>query len=71
MLILSRRVGESVVIGEGISITVLRVKGTQVRLGITAPKDIVVRREDNSGRTEPHSTVESAGQTVRDDGIAS
>jgi carbon storage regulator len=71
MLILSRRVGESVLIGEGISITVLRVKGSQVRLGVTAPKNIAVRREDNLGQTEPDATVEIAGQTVSDDGLGS
>jgi carbon storage regulator len=53
MLILSRRVGESVVIGEDISITVLRVKGNQVRLGVNAPKSIAVQREEVSERSKP------------------
>ncbi len=53
MLILSRRVGESVVIGEDISITVLRVKGNQVRLGVNAPKSIAVQREEFSERIKP------------------
>jgi carbon storage regulator len=52
MLILSRRVGERVVIGEDISITVLRVKGNQVRLGVEAPKNIAVQREEVSDRTK-------------------
>lgn len=46
MLILTRRVGETLVIGEAIEVTVLGVKGNQVRLGIKAPKDVAVHREE-------------------------
>jgi carbon storage regulator len=46
MLILTRRVGESINIGDGVTITVLGVKGNQVRVGITAPKSIAVHREE-------------------------
>ena len=53
MLILTRRVGESVMIGEDVTITVLRVKGTQVRLGVTAPRTVSVQREEVSGRSRP------------------
>jgi len=53
MLILTRRVGESVMIGEDVTITVLRVKGTQVRLGVTAPRTVSVQREEISGRSRP------------------
>ena len=53
MLILTRRVGESVRIGEDVTITVLRVKGTQVRLGVTAPRTVSVQREEISGRRRP------------------
>lgn len=46
MLILTRRVGESVMIGDEVAITVLRVKGNQVRLGVNAPKTVSVQREE-------------------------
>jgi carbon storage regulator len=53
MLILTRRVGESVRIGEDVTITVLRVKGSQVRLGVTAPRTVSVQREEISERIKP------------------
>ena len=46
MLILTRRVGETVVIGNDVDVTVLGVKGNQVRLGVKAPKEIAVHREE-------------------------
>lgn len=46
MLILTRRISESVIIGDNVKITVLGVKGSQVRLGIDAPKDVSVHREE-------------------------
>lgn len=46
MLILTRRVGETVMIGDDVSITVLSVKGNQVRVGINAPKHVGVHREE-------------------------
>ena len=46
MLILTRRVGESLMVGEEITVTVLGVKGNQVRIGIDAPKDVAVHREE-------------------------
>jgi len=46
MLILTRRVGETVMIGDDVTITVLGVKGNQVRVGINAPKSVAVHREE-------------------------
>ena len=46
MLVLSRKFGESVVIGGGITVTVIKVKGNAVQLGFDAPKDIPIRRSE-------------------------
>ena len=46
MLILTRRVGETVMIGSDVTVTVLGVKGNQVRVGINAPRDVAVHREE-------------------------
>ena len=46
MLILTRRVGEALMVGDEVSVTVLGVKGNQVRIGINAPKDVSVHREE-------------------------
>jgi len=46
MLILTRRVGETLVIGDDITVTVLGIKGNQVRVGVNAPKDVQVHREE-------------------------
>ena len=60
MLILTRREGESLMIGDEISVTILSVKGNQVRLGVKAPKDVVVHREEVYQR--PESRVSQGGR---------
>ena len=71
MLILTRKVGETVVIGKEVSITVLRVKGNQVRLGVNAPKEVSVQREeiikrDPGAAATPPASVET-GEALLDE----
>lgn len=46
MLVLTRRVGERLIIGDRVTVTMLGIKGNQVRIGIDAPKDVTVHREE-------------------------
>lgn len=46
MLVLSRRLGETLIIGDDVKVTILGISGNQVRLGIAAPKDVSVHREE-------------------------
>ena len=55
MLILTRRVGESLMIGNDVTITLLGVKGNQVRIGVKAPKEVAVHREEILNRIEEAS----------------
>lgn len=50
MLILTRRTGETITIGNDVTVTVLGIKGNQVRIGINAPKDVAVHREEVAER---------------------
>ncbi|NJN51843.1 MAG: carbon storage regulator CsrA [Gammaproteobacteria bacterium] len=60
MLILTRRVGETLVIGEGVTVTVLGVKGNQVRIGVNAPRDVAVHREEIHERIHKARELELA-----------
>ena len=51
MLVLTRKLGERIVIGEDITVTILEVQGNRIRLGIEAPKEIPIKREELIGST--------------------
>jgi carbon storage regulator len=61
MLILTRRVGETLMIGDSVTVTVLGVKGNQVRIGITAPKEVAVHREEIFQRIQRDEAGKSSG----------
>ena len=65
MLILTRRVGESLMIGDDVTITVLGVKGNQVRIGVKAPKEVAVHREEILDRIAGSSDPEAGDQPHR------
>ena len=60
MLILTRRVGESLMIGDEINVTVLGIHGNQVRIGVNAPKEVAVHREEIYERIKQEQTGEDA-----------
>ena len=64
MLILTRRVGETVVIGDNVTVTVLGVKGNQVRLGVNAPREVAVHREEIFERIKREQIEEKSRQHV-------
>ncbi|MFO7808661.1 carbon storage regulator CsrA [Guyparkeria sp.] len=63
MLILTRRIGEVLRIGDDVAITVLGIKGNQVRIGIDAPKDVSVHREEIYQRIKSETEQDGEGQS--------
>lgn len=59
MLILTRRVGETLMVGDEVTVTVLGVKGNQVRIGVNAPKEVAVHREEIYQRIQREKQGES------------
>jgi carbon storage regulator len=71
MLILTRRVGETVMIGEDVTVTVLGVKGNQVRIGVNAPRNVAVHREEIFERIKREEAGDSPdGEDTNDAGPA-
>ena len=67
MLILTRRVGETLIIGDDVIITVLGIKGNQVRIGINAPKDVSVHREEIYQRIQQEKNTTTTTTTPSTD----
>lgn len=67
MLILTRRAGEQLVIGEDVRLTILGVKGNQVRMGIDAPPEVSVHRLEIYNRIDSEKTSEDEASTINKD----
>ena len=67
MLILTRRVGETLMVGDDVTVTVLGVKGNQVRIGVNAPKDVAVHREEIYDRIRKENESNAAPQNNDDE----
>jgi len=64
MLILTRRISETLMVGDDVTVTVLGVKGNQVRLGINAPRNVAVHREEIYARLKQGESVRSSREAA-------
>lgn len=69
MLILTRRVGETLMIGDDVTVTVLGVKGNQVRIGVNAPREIAVHREEIYDRIQREKEAQAKANGKSEDAV--
>ena len=70
MLVLSRKIGEEIMIGDSIRLVVVGVRGTQVRLGLEAPQNVAIHRREVHSRIAERDDADLFGAKVQNEGVA-